>query len=45
MNEEEIIFLTYSMLTALSKINLLYLNPNYIIKKWKIIKYMENMLH
>ncbi|CAD8085690.1 unnamed protein product [Paramecium sonneborni] len=44
MNEEEIVQLAYSILNALLHINILYLNPTYIIKKWKIINYFELMV-
>jgi hypothetical protein len=44
MSEDEIIYLAYSILNALTKINLLYLSPINIIKKWKIINYIENTL-
>lgn len=44
MSEDEIIYLAYSMLNALTKINLFSLNPTNIIKKWKIINYIENLL-
>ncbi|CAD8180656.1 unnamed protein product [Paramecium pentaurelia] len=45
MNEDEIVQLAYAILNGLSNINILYLSPSYIIKKWKIINYMEQMVH
>ncbi|CAK74211.1 unnamed protein product (macronuclear) [Paramecium tetraurelia] len=45
MNEDEIVYLAYALLNGLSNINILYLSPTNIIKKWKIINYMEQITH
>ncbi|CAD8083220.1 unnamed protein product [Paramecium sonneborni] len=45
INEEEIIDLAYAILNGLQYINILYLSPSYIIKKCKIINYIEQMIN